>query len=170
MMEMSQRKPTRLQEYDYSEHGAYFVTICTAEKRKTLCDIVGGGAFDAPQVQLTDIGRTAEKYILSTNNISGITVDKYVIMPNHIHLLLRVDRANGTSRAPSPTSSSRANQLLPHVISTFKRFVNRDVGYSVFQRSFHDHVVRGDEDYRDIWRYIDENPIKWQEDCFYVDE
>ena len=170
MMEMSQRKPTRLQEYDYSENGAYFVTICTAEKRKTLCDIVGGGAFDAPQVQLTDIGRTAEKYILSTNNISGITVDKYVIMPNHIHLLLSVAVENGTSRAPSPTQSqqtSRTNQLLPHAISTLKRFVNRDVGYNVFQRSFHDHVVRGEPDYREIWQYIDTNPYKWQKDCFF---
>ena len=75
--------------------------------------------------------------------------------------------------APSPTPSqppSRANQLLPHAIATLKRFVNRDVGYNVFQRSFHDHVVRGEQDYRDVWNYIEHNPQQWREDCFFVED
>ena len=136
-------------------------------------DIVGGGALDAPQIRLSPIGQLVEKYILSTNNIPEITVDTYVIMPNHIHLLLSVSHENGTSKAPSPTPTpppTRANQLLPHAIATFKRFVNRDVGYNVFQRSFHDHVVRGEQDYRDIWHYIEHNPQQWQEDCFFVED
>lgn len=167
MMERPNRKSTRLGVHDYSEPGAYFVTICTKDKQKILCDIVGGGAHDAPQIRLTAIGNIVDKYIRSTNNISFVTVDKYVIMPNHVHLLLTIHSANGTSKAPSPTQS-RPNQVLPHAIATLKRFVNRDVGYNVWQRSFHDHVVRGEQDYRDIWQYVEENPYKWQEDCFYV--
>lgn len=168
-MAQSARKPTRLGVYDYSETGVYFVTICSKDKQNLFGSIVGGGALDAPRSALSPIGQIVDKYIRSTNKIPEITVEKYVIMPNHIHLLLSVEHENGTSRAPSPTSSSRANQLLPHAISTLKRFVNRDVGYNVFQRSFHDHIVRGEQDYREIWQYIDENPQKWQEDCFFVE-
>ena len=62
------------------------------------------------------------------------------------------------------------NQLLPHTIATLKRFVHRDVGYTVFQRSYYDHVVRGEQDYREIWEYIDQNPQKWQLDRFFVCE
>ena len=172
-MEWPVRKQNRLKDHDYAQNGVYFITICTKDKQKILCDIVGDGALDAPQIKLSTIGKIVDKYIQSTNNIPEIAVHKYVIMPNHIHLLLSVCMENGTSRAPSPTTTqrvSRANQLVPHAISTLKRFVNRDVGYNVFQRSFHDHVVRGEQDYREIWQYIDENPQKWQEDCFFVSD
>ena len=138
------------------------MTICTRNKKKLLCNIVGGGAFDAPQVVLTETGKIVEKYILSTNKIDHVTVEKYVVMPNHIHLLIFIDNAYGTSKAPSPT-----NAILPHLVSTLKRFCNRDIGANIFQRSFHDHVIRDENDYRKIWEYIDENPAKWEEDCFY---
>ncbi len=164
--------------YDYSEGGAYFVTICAKDKRKLFGEIVGGGAFDAPQIRLSAVGQIVNKYIQSTNNIPKITVDNYVIMPNHVHLLISSGKEKGASWAPPPTDSnvestlglnrSRPNQLLPHTIATLKRFINRDVGYNVFQRSFHDHIVRSKQDYREIWQYMDENPYKWQEDCFFV--
>ena len=131
--------------------------------QKILCDIVGDGAFDVPKIKLSEIGAIVEKYILSTNNINELTVDKYVIMPNHIHLILFLQNQNGTSRAPSPT-----NNIISHSISTLKRFVNKDVGYNIFQRSFHDHIIRGEKDYLKIWNYIDTNPQKWEEDCFYT--
>ena len=161
-MELPKRKPNRLKDYDYSQNGGYFVTICTRNKEKLLCNIVGGGAFDAPQVVLTETGKIVEKYILSTNKIDLVTVEKYVVMPNHIHLLIFIDNAYGTSKAPSPT-----NAILPHLVSTLKRFCNRDIGENIFQRSFHDHVIRDENDYRKIWEYIDTNPAKWEEDCFY---
>ena len=86
-------------------------------------------------------------------------------MPNHIHLILIVENVNGTSRVPSPT-----NNTISHTISTFKRFVNKEVGHNVFQRSFHDHIIRGEQDYLKIWNYIDTNPQKWQDDCFYTSQ
>ncbi|MBQ2933534.1 MAG: transposase [Clostridia bacterium] len=126
-MSLPKRKPTRLKDYDYSSDGAYFVTICTKEKQKMLCDIVGDGAHDVPKINLSQIGEIVEKYILSTNKIPELTVDKYVIMPNHIHMILLLQNQNGTSRAPSPT-----NNIISRAISTFKRFVHKDVGYNVF--------------------------------------
>ena len=155
-MDLPNRKNNRLENFDYGKNGMYFITICTQNRRKILCEIVGGGALAAPKIKLSEIGEIAEKYILSTNNIPEITVDKYVIMPDHIHLLLWVRDINGTSKAPSPT-----NNLISHSISTLKRFINKDVGYNIFQRSYYDHVIRNQHDYDETWKYIDNNPINW---------
>ena len=155
-MDLPNRKNNRLENFDYGKNGMYFITICTQNRRKILCEIVGGGALDAPKIKLSEIGEIAEKYILSTNNIPEIIVEKYVIMPDHIHLLLWVRDINGTSKAPSPT-----NNLISHSISTLKRFINKDVGYNIFQRSYYDHVIRNQHDYDETWKYIDNNPINW---------
>ena len=164
-MESPKRKPNRIPYFDYSTPGAYFVTICTQDKAPLLSTVVGGGALDAPDVRLSRYGEIAQKYILSGNRIPGVTVDKYVIMPNHIHLILLVEENTtaGTSRAPSPT-----NAVIPHFVSTLKRFCHRDFGKKIFQRSYHDHVIRNEASYQKIWQYIDNNPTLWQEDCFYV--
>ena len=164
-MSLPQRKANRLPYYNYSTPGAYFITICTENKIPILGNIVGGGAHDAPHVRLTTVGRTVQQHVLSGNHISGVAVDKYVIMPNHIHLILLVEETaySGTSKAPSPT-----NAVILHFVSTLKRFCHRDAGRSIFQRSYHDHVIRDEADYFRIWQYIDSNPAKWQEDCFYV--
>ena len=163
-MSLPYRKPNRLPTFDYSTPGAYFITICTQDRKCILGKIVGGGALDAPVVQLNDLGLIVEKYIRSGERISGISVDKYVIMPNHIHVILFVDETytGGTSKAPSPT-----NTAIPHFVSTLKRFCHRDIGKIIFQRSYHDHVIRNEQDYLKIWEYIDNNPISWREDCFY---
>ena len=123
----------------------------------------GAETFDAPKIVLSEIGKIVDKYILSTNSIPNLFVDKYVIMPNHIHLILSVENLNGTSRAPSPT-----NNIISTSISALKRFVNKEVGKNIFQRSFYDHIIRDENDYLKIWNYIDQNPNKWEEDCFYV--
>ena len=164
-MDFPQRKPNRIPHFDYSTPGAYFITICTQDRIPLLCTIVGGGAFDAPSVCLTKNGEIVRQYVLSGNRIPGITVDKFVIMPNHIHLILLVEATvqSGTSRAPSPT-----NAVIPHFISTLKRFCHREIGRNIFQRSYHDHVIRNEAGYLKIWQYIDNNPALWQEDCFYV--
>ena len=122
--------------------------------------VLQGGAFDAPYVQLTTYGQIARKYIESGNSISGITVDKYVIMPNHIHMILIVAETAASKASP-------ANAAVPHFISTFKRFVHRDADVKIFQRSYHDHVIRSEQDYQKIWEYIDHNPARWSKDCFY---
>ena len=158
-MEFTVRKPNRLTEYDYNHNGAYFVTICTQDRRKILSRIiVGDGAHDVPKVALTQMGEIAQKYILSSNRIPGITVDKFVIMPDHIHIILSIDETarKGPSRAPSPT-----NAAIPHLISTFKRFCHREIGTPIFQRSYYDHVIRNQRDYDEIWQYIENNPMKW---------
>ena len=99
-----------------------------------------------------------QKQIINNNRIPGITVDKFVIMPDHIHLIVLVNETatKGTSRAPSPT-----NAVIPHLVSTFKRFCHRDVGEKFSQRSYYDHVIRNQQDSDEIWQYIENNPRKW---------
>ena len=88
-----------------------------------------------------------------------------MIMPNHIHVLLTVNMENGTPRAASPTKA-----IIPRFVAALKRLVNKEVGSNLFQRSYHDHIIRGEKDYLKIWEYIDNNPKQWELDCFYVKE
>ena len=152
IMDFPKRKPLRLSGYDYSRAGYYFITICTKDKQKLLCDIVGDDAHIVP----TKLGAIVDKYI---KNIKEL--DKYVIMPNHVHLIIKIE--NGTMRASSPTKT------VPSIIRSLKTLVSKEYGKSVWQRSFYDHIIRGEKDYHEIWNYIDENPAKWKEDRFFVE-
>ncbi|MBR5252022.1 MAG: transposase [Oscillospiraceae bacterium] len=94
---------------------------------------------------------------------NNINIENYVIMPNHIHLLIFVDNPNGTSRTPSPT-----NAVIPMFVSTLKRFCNKEIGHNIFQRSFFDHIIRDQADYENVYNYIDSNPSKWESDELYI--
>ena len=158
-MNLPKRKFIRLPEYDYSSPGAYFITICTKDRRCILSDItVGADALGGPCPQLTDTGKAVEQYILSTDRMISFHVDNYVIMPNHIHMILRID--SGPPRASAPTVSDAVGAL--------KRLVNRKLGHNLWQRSFHEHVIRNEHDYREIWEYVDTNPARWAEDRYYA--
>ena len=158
------RKRNRLNNFDYSTNGMYFVTICTKNRKCILGNIVGDGVLDVPQTMLSDYGKIVDKYINQLNDYYDyLNIENYVVMPNHLHLLIFVDNPNGTSRTPSPT-----NAYIPQFVSTLKRFCSREIGYNIFQRSYHDHIIRDDEDYKKIYNYIESNPSKWSEDCFYI--
>ena len=166
-MEQLCRKSPRLAGYDYSTPGAYFVTICTKDKKCILSKIVGGDVLIAPQVELTACGQILDEQLQRMNELyDHITVEQYVIMPNHVHLLLRVD-ANGPTGTSAPTRP-RQHQAVADFVSTFKRFCSKAYGASLFQRSYHDHVIRSDADYEKIAAYIATNPTRWTEDCFYT--
>ena len=164
-MDLPKRKQIRLQNYDYSSPGSYFVTICTHERRCILSEIVvGDGVLDVPNVRLSPHGEiVAETLREMGKTYSWLSLDRYVIMPNHIHLLVQIGD-NGPSRTPAPT-----NELLPMLISTFKRFTNRKCGLQLWQRSYHERVIRNERDYQEIWEYIDTNPAKWAEDRYYTE-
>ena len=101
---LPKRKDIRLKDYDYSDTGLYFLTICTNKRKKILSNIVGGDVPDAPNVELTVYGKIADKYINQLNNhYETISVEQYVIMPNHIHLILFVNK-DGASRTSPPTA------------------------------------------------------------------
>ncbi len=226
MQRSESRKRTRLRAYDYSGSGVYFVTVCTEAKRPVLCRIVGAGVLDGPRPELTAQGKIVQNRLEEMERIyDDISIDHYVIMPNHVHLLLTIRGARlgtsrtpsptdagagpgtsrtpsptdagarpgtsrtpsptdagagpGTSRTPSPTDAgaglgtsrtpSPTNARLPQFLSTFKRFTNREIGFPIWQRSYHDHIIRDEPDFLNHWQYIDDNPAKWAEDPYYCD-
>ncbi len=162
--EYPKRKDLRITQYDYSSAGGYFITICVKDRASILSDIikpVGVGALDDPQLRLTQLGQIVEKNLLSSENISGVKIDRYVIMPDHIHAIIFLNpdkyskRLDGSSRAPTPT-----NEMLPHIISTFKRFCRKELGENIFQRGYMEHIIRDREDYEIRVKYIYENPLR----------
>ena len=159
---LPQRKPTRLKNFDYNSTGAYFITLCTENRQQILSQIVGVDVPGDPKnAELSSYGIVADKYIKQMSKFyENITVNQYVIMPDHIHILLFV-RENGSPRTSTPTKQT---STVSHFISTFKRFCNKEYGKNIWQRGFHDHVIRNRKDYEEITKYIYENPIRWYYD------
>jgi len=127
--------------------------------------VVGHDDPGVPFVQLSEYGKIAEKYIKNIEPHyanAGVIVDKYVVMPNHIHLLIVV-HSGGTPRSSCPTSA-----LLPNISAAFKKMTNKEFGFSMWQDRYHDHVIRNKDSYQRIWQYIDENPARWADDCYYT--
>ena len=161
-MDLPQRKPNRLPQYNYNQNGAYFLTICTQNRKQILSRIiVGTGVLDCPNVQLLPHGTIAEKYIKQLDSFyPSIDVEKYIIMPDHIHLLIRIDFESGQPRTSVPTNK---NSAIAQWVSTFKRFCNKEYGRDIWQSRYYDHVIRNQQDYDETWQYIENNPIKRQE-------
>ncbi len=153
MNDLPKRKQNRLNNYDYSQNGAYFITICTKNKECIFGSIVGCDAHIAPKIILTEYGKIAKKHI---ELIPGI--DKYVIMPNHIHLIIL---KGGAMWASHPTSVSQD-------IRSLKILVSKQISKSIWQTSFYDHIIRDEEDYLTKCQYIENNPAKWLEDELYT--
>ena len=84
-------------------------------------------------------------------------------MPNHVHMIIRIEN-RGTME---PYGSSSSPTGIPSIIRLWKTLITRDLGFPLFQRSYHDHIIRDEEKYREIWRYIDENPLRWELDRYY---
>ena len=155
---METRKHNRLKDYDYSQKGYYFITICTAEKCKILCDISVGANCVRPITTFSEIGKLVDENISILNDTyETVQVDKYVVMPNHIHLIVVIQ--NGRTQF-APTVS--------RIIKQFKGKITKQVGFCIWQKSFYDHIIRDEADYFRIWEYIENNPEKWTEDQYYI--
>lgn len=159
MMPMNMKKPSRkkirLVGYDYSSSGAYFITVCTGDKKPLLWK---NSNLD---VGLSRCGETVKTAIESIEkHYEGVAVDKYCIMPNHIHLILTITADESGRMISAPTVST--------VVGSMKRWVSKELGVSVWQKSFYDCVIRGEKEYFEIWQYIDENPLNWISDELYI--
>lgn len=152
-IEFPKRKKIRLQEYDYSTAGAYFITICVRDRRRILWDFVGADIIRPNDIRLSKYGLIVEKAI---NNIStyyeDISVDKFSIMPDHIHLII----SSKDGRIISAPTMSR-------VVGQMKRWVSKEAKTSFWQKSYYDHIVRNEKDYEEIWQYVEHNPRMWIE-------
>ena len=169
-----QRRTVRLKAYDYSAQGVYFVTVCVKDRQKILSRIVGTGVPDGPQgeeicgVVLLKRGEIAERVLRQMSDFyEHLSVDAYVIMPDHIHFLLQIKEGRKAPCGPSGTPVPTQNSTLSRFVSTFKRFCNKEYGENIWQRRSYDHVIRGQEDYEEHIKYIYENPMRWHFDELY---
>ena len=153
-MDKNARKPTRLREYDYSSNGKYFLTICTENMEHILSSVknVGEGLRALPIIELSDIGLEVLKSIEYTNSkYENICIEKHIIMPNHIHLLISIESQSGGHGDPP----------LQNIIRDIKSYTTHKYGSTLWQRSYYDHIIRNEEDYLFHIQYIEENPKKW---------
>ncbi len=133
---------------------------------------VGRGIPDAPHVELTAPGVVlCDVFGFVNRTNENVRIDKYIVMPNHVHFIavaIDAKAKDGASGSRALQKPCPANAVIPKLISSIKRFTNKQVGFSLWQDSYHDHIIRDEDDYLHIWEYIENNPAKWQEDQYYV--
>ena len=178
-MPLSERKPQRLHEYDYSQNGVYFVTICTHGRMPLF------GAVQNNAVVLNDAGNMVMHRLKNISDHVGVTVDKFVVMPNHIHAIIMIDRdeiakesgtawrpgtaqRTGTARGPFPTLSEYIRRFKTITTKLYidgvKEGCYPPFDQAIWQKSFYDRILRDENEYLSAWKYIDENPLEWSLD------
>lgn len=169
---------SRLQGYDYSQNGMYFITICAKDREEFLGSIIG------EKMALSDIGKIANEYWQEIpNHFPFVNLDEYIVMPNHIHMILEIIKnANTrnrrdeamprlyTGKYPQMSKISPKSGSLSVIIGSFKSIVAKTankqfprIGFA-WQSRFYDHIIRNDESLQKIREYIQTNPQMWERD------
>ncbi|MBE6630409.1 MAG: hypothetical protein E7624_06115 [Ruminococcaceae bacterium] len=170
--ELPQRKPLRLRDFNYSAPGLYFITICTHHKKSTLSRVVGA-IHESPAIKLTAYGEIVDRNIRALSERFVMEVGSYVIMPNHIHLILALtgDEQIRAIRESPLQGRSEISKIVGYLKMNASKEIRCRFGEeTVWQRGFHDHIIRDREDLERHLRYIGENPLYWRSDELYVQE
>lgn len=166
------RKPLRMSHYDYNTPGAYFITFCTHNRKRFLSRIVGA-IHESPEPQLTTCGKIVESVMRNIPAHLHVTVDQYVIMPNHVHLIAVVteDDVLWEIRESPLQSRSIMSKLIGYIKMNASKAIRQRYGdVVVWQRGYYDHVIRNQEDYVALAEYIQTNPIRWELDKLCAEE
>ena len=169
---------------ELSHERVYFVTICAKDMAWVFGDIVGRDHPIPPTVELSECGVVINELIQNIpNKYDNVRVSHYVIMPNHIHMLIHIgisihDSGVGVSLQGGMGSSGNdisggmgsSRPTLQNVIRAIKSLTTKAMGFSPWQDSFHDHIIRSEKDYRYHVQYIASNPEKWRDDAYCLDK
>ena len=162
-MKMHHRRSIRLTGYDYTQNGCYFLTICTRDRECLF------GEIQNAKMILSNIGEKVKicwKEI--PNHFPQIILHEYVIMPNHIHGIVEIHNTDSQIIPSFPTSHPNGtSRTLGSVVRGFKIGVTKQVGFSPWQRNYYEHIIRNGVAYNHIVQYMAQNPMKWENDCFY---
>jgi putative transposase len=193
-LHLPKRKIQRLKNYDYSQNGYYFITICTHNRQYLFGEIMDG------QMVLNEYGKIVQQELLQIPvRFFNVVLDKFVVMPNHIHIIIaivgngldhsvndqgtdnrntyqNIDNRNtyqNIDNRNTQTERSRPFPTIPKILGLYKsgaaRIIHKmDMKIIVWQKSYHDHIIRTDAEYQKIWEYIDTNHLKWQEDKYFA--
>ncbi len=179
------RRSIRLQGYDYSQAGAYFVTICTHNRECLFGEIING------DMRLNDVGRiVADSWQWLAEQYDHVLLDQYVIMPNHTHGIIIITDAGQCRRGGSRTARVRTTPKTGHrhptpssppkpigrLIGAFKTVSTKRMnalrataGKKLWQRNYWDHIVRNEPELQRIREYIQNNPGQWERDSLNAD-
>ena len=152
MKDFPKRKSTRLKEYDYSQFGYYFITICMKNRKKFFSKI------ENSIVVLSKFGKIIDEVLMNIPSYYNVEIDCYIIMPDHIHLIIILDK-----------DENKKNYSLYDVMGKFKSFsckkirkVLEDDEKFEWQKSFYDRIIRNEKELYQIRKYIKENPLRWE--------
>lgn len=183
---MEKRRPNRLSGYDYAQAGAYFITVCTRGREPVFwCapDAVGAHSVRPPRPEpplpelSAEIGQAplpagavfsseGQAVVAAIGEIPRrypmVTVDASAVMPNHVHLLLQIHGGNDGA-----IGRTMCAPTVSRVVKHWKEAVTKRIHRTVWQRSFHDHIIRNEPEYRLVGAYILSNPVRWQQDRFH---
>lgn len=194
--EIHKRRSIRLKNYDYSQEGLYFITICCQNKEHLF------GKIENNVMILNPIGEIVKQCWEETPKIrTNVVLHQFVIMPNHFHAIIEISHCRGVLNTPynnetncnnildMPNNNFSINdknnlneiqkgednsplrspsQTLGSIVRGFKSAVSKNAGFSVWQRNYHEHIIRNEQSYFKIAEYIENNILKWEEDCFYL--
>ena len=161
------RRSIRLKSYDYSRAGAYFITICTHGRECILGDLVDG------EMRLNEYGDIARgEWLNLPNRYPDIELDAAVIMPNHIHAIIAIHAVGVIHELPLRNDTKRRRtMLIPKIVGYVKmnsaKRINQSrntPGARIWQRNYHEHVIRDEADLARIRKYVANNPRKWDTD------
>jgi REP element-mobilizing transposase RayT len=165
-----QRQSIRLQEYDYAQPGAYFVTVISHQRKNRFGKIANG------EMNLNQVGKIVEQTWLEIPlHFPNANIDIFVIMPNHIHGIINIiEDGRVGARHASPLQKPQNGvqpQSIGAIIGSFKSAVTKRVhdlglliGEKIWQRNYYEHIIRNEDDYHQITDYIETNPINWEYD------
>jgi REP element-mobilizing transposase RayT len=143
------RKKIRLKYYDYSQENMYFITICVKDRLEIL-----GKIEEDNHIKLTKEGNIVKQNIYRLEEIyTNIIVDEYIVMPNHLHILILINYKDGIT--------------ISKIIKHLKTNISREIKYSIWQKSFYEHIIRNEKEYLKIKEYIKNNVINWRTDKYF---
>jgi REP element-mobilizing transposase RayT len=165
------RRSIRLRGYDYSQAGAYFVTLCT-HNRECLFGEIANGAM-----QLNTAGKiVADEWLKIAQIRDEIELDEWAVMPNHLHgIVVFTDNVGEIHEFPlRMTQTQRRQMALPKLVGRFKmlsakqiNILRNTLGIPLWQGNYWEHIIRDENDLRRIREYICNNPARWEEDDLY---
>lgn len=165
------RRSIRLKRYDYSQAGAYFVTIVAWQREMLFGEIVNGEIPQGCDVILNDFGKiVSEKWQWLETQYEYVELGVWVVMSNHFHGILIIDDSGRGGSRPAPTQPTKTKPL-GGLIGAFKTVSTKQInllrcmdGIPVWQRNYYEHIIRNEREMDRITRYIESNPTRWADD------
>ena len=157
-MNLPQRKQNRLENFDYGQIGCYFVTLCTRNRQQLFeIESVGNDLCVVPCIQNQIIHKWIKE---AENKFDNIKIDKYIIMPDHLHLIVNITERH-IGRSLQDAMKFFKTMTTNEYIKGVKNNALPPFDKKLWQKSYYDHIIRNQEDYNETWEYIENNPTKW---------